>query len=376
MAMTTIGWTVLCSFGRIQLGRLEMRMKRGVAILLLAGLAAACGATDPKQRIAEGDRYMAEKKYSEAIIEYRGAVRADSNSGEVRAKLAEAYIAAGDGRNALREMVRAADQMPANDDVQLRAGALLLLARQFAEARQRAVKVLERDSNNARALLLLGNAFAGLNDINGAVEQVERALDDDPGLMLAYSNLGALQLAKGDREAAELTFKRAVSVAPESVDPRLTLANFFWAVGQQADAEREIQAALALDPTSASANRAMAALYFTQNKPREAERYLKAYADASGSAEARLVLADLYLRTARPTEATDILSAVAKEPSGVEPATIRLALLDYAQGRRTDAHAKLDTLLKGQVRPLPMQGKITLLLRDGKAAEALKVSDT
>src|SRR5688572_23257044 len=152
MAMTTIGWTVLCSFGRIQLGRLEMRMKRGVAILLLAGLAAACGATDPKQRIAEGDRYMAEKKYSEAIIEYRGAVRADSNSGEVRAKLAEAYIAAGDGRNALREMVRAADQMPANDDVQLRAGALLLLARQFAEARQRAVKVLEREDRKSTRL--------------------------------------------------------------------------------------------------------------------------------------------------------------------------------------------------------------------------------
>src|SRR5687768_15785803 len=105
-----------------------MRMKSCALVLLLAAVGAvAC--SDPeaakRQYIADGDRYMAEKKYEEAVLQYRNAVRQDSNFGEGRMKLAEAYVATGDGRNALRESVRAADLLRDNVNAQLRAGSLL-----------------------------------------------------------------------------------------------------------------------------------------------------------------------------------------------------------------------------------------------------------
>ena len=58
-----------------------------------------------QQHLSEGDSYMAGKKYTEVILSYRNAVRQDERFGEARLTLAEAYLATGDGQNALRASV-------------------------------------------------------------------------------------------------------------------------------------------------------------------------------------------------------------------------------------------------------------------------------
>ena len=85
--------------------------------ILIAGLVftAACS-TDPQKAkleyVKSGDSYVAQKKYSEAIIQYRNAVQKDPRFGEARLKLADTYLAAGDAPNAYREYLRAADLLP------------------------------------------------------------------------------------------------------------------------------------------------------------------------------------------------------------------------------------------------------------------------
>src|SRR5688572_7288111 len=192
---------------------------RAVALALLIAGGASCS-TDPetakRQYLEEGNSYMVGKKYPEAILSYRNAVEVDERFGEGRLKLAQAYLANGDTQNALRESVRAADLMPNDVEAQLTAGVMLLTARRHPDARTRALAVLAKDPQNPRALVLLGNALAGLKDLDGAIEQVEQAIDEDPQLYLSYANLGALQVAKGDRDAAEEVFRRAVTEAPQS----------------------------------------------------------------------------------------------------------------------------------------------------------------
>src|SRR5436309_1490545 len=92
----------------------EKKMRRWKVALLIAavGLAAACTKDPQKLKVrylASGDNYVAQKKYGEAIVEYRNAVAQDGQYGEARFKLAETYERTGDLRNALREYVRAAD---------------------------------------------------------------------------------------------------------------------------------------------------------------------------------------------------------------------------------------------------------------------------
>ena len=67
-----------------------MRAVRIVVVIALAAIAAAGCSKDPLKRsrdsIASGDRYAADKKFKEAVIEYRNAVQADPRSGEARSE--------------------------------------------------------------------------------------------------------------------------------------------------------------------------------------------------------------------------------------------------------------------------------------------------
>ena len=69
-------------------------------------------------------------------------------------KLGDAYIATSDLRNALREYVRAADLLPNSVDAHVKAGKMLLLARQFEDAKTHADRVLALDSKNISGQLM------------------------------------------------------------------------------------------------------------------------------------------------------------------------------------------------------------------------------
>src|SRR5258706_79180 len=182
------------------------RRSFAVAFVVAALVTVSCS-EDPqkaKRRFVEsGDGYFAKKSYAEAIVEYRNAVARDGSFGEARFKLAEAYAKTGSLANALAEYVRAADLMPNDVLAQLRAGNGLLAAGQFPEAKERALKVLSKDPKNIDGLILMGYALAGMKDFDGAISNVQEAVDADPQQTMTYSNLGAVELAKGDHVAAE-----------------------------------------------------------------------------------------------------------------------------------------------------------------------------
>ena len=163
--------------------------------------------------------------------------------------------------------------------------------------------------------------------------------------------MGALQLAKGDREAAEDAFRRAVDGCAR-VGSRRTpgLPTSSGPPVNSRKPRREFKAALAIEPTSPAVNRAMAAFYISQNRATEAEPYLKSYAEESGTTEARLLLADYYVRGKRVPEATSILSSLGGGAGGFVQATLRLAVLDFIGGRRPEAYKKLDAILQREPR--------------------------
>src|SRR6478735_11374473 len=115
--------------------------------LVLVCLSACKG--DPKATardlVAKGDQQLAQKKVAEAIIEYRRAVQADPRLGQARLKLADAYAQSGDGPNAYREYVRAAELLPDDKDAQIKAGAVMLMASQFQDAQGIGQKMLAKD---------------------------------------------------------------------------------------------------------------------------------------------------------------------------------------------------------------------------------------
>lgn len=355
-----------------------MHCKSIVAVLVLS-LSVACSRDPEKLKteyVASGDRFVAEKKYSEAIIQYKNAIAQDPRFGEARFKLAKASEANGDALTALREYVRAADLLPNDVAVQLRAAQVLFIARQYPEAKARVDAVLQKDPKNAEALILLGNSLAGLKDFDGAISELEEAIDTDPRRTPTYANVGVLQLAKGDTKAAEGAFKRAVEVNAKSISAHLSLANFYWSANRLDEAEAEFKAAQALDPKSPVVLRGISAFYVITRRNLEAESTLKAYAAATKAVEPRLMLADFYLNSGRTADATAILEPLAKDTNGFGAATTRLAALAYAANRHEDAYRMVDSVLEQLPKDEQAQLlKVRFLLSDKKPAEALAIAN-
>ncbi len=349
----------------------------GRTIVLLAVLVpiAACSKnpeTAKREYLAKANRYVEQKKLAEAVIEYRNAINLDGRYGEARFKLGETYERLGDARNAYREFVRAADLLPDKDDVQIKAGQYQLAAGQFDQAKRIAGTLLKKDPKNVSAIVLEANAMAGLKDLPAAITELETAVGLDPSRVGTYLNLAVYQAVNGDPKQAEAVLRNAIAMDPGSVDARLGLANLFWATGDFAKAEASLNEILALKPAHEMANQALANIYLRTGRVKEAEAPIRTVAESTKTVAARLGLAQYYLGTNRRAEALPILDALAKEPEGLVPASMLLARVEYSDGKRTEAHRRLDQVLAQQptnARVLAL--KAQLLAADGRLDEAL-----
>src|SRR5687768_7160046 len=253
------------------------RACRFVAVTLI--LTACSSPEEQKQRhFEQGNAYVAEKRDDFAVIEYANAVRIDPKFGEARLKLAETYERMGNLQAAFPEFVRAADALPDNRDVQLKATELLLLARRYEDAKARAEAVLVKNPKDVEAMLLRANAMTELKEAPAALKEIEEALKIQPDNSTAYVSLGAIRTRSGEKEEAEAAFRQAIALEPSSLGARMSFANFLWSSGRHTEAEQEIKQALATEPRHLLANRMLAALYVATNRTAEAEAPLKVIA--------------------------------------------------------------------------------------------------
>src|SRR5262245_26865705 len=354
----------------------RMRKMRGLGLVLI--LAAFGCRTNPdvtkQEYVKSGDRYVAEKKYAEAIVQYRNALQQDPKFGEARTKLGDTYATIGDGPGALREYVRAADLMPNDIDAQLRAASLLLLGSQFEDAKTRAEKAIAIDPKNVQARILRGDALAGLKDFDAAIKQLEDANKIAPTAG-AYAVIGSLKSASGEATDAERSFRSAVALAPKNVVAHLALANYLMSAGKPAEAEASLRQALALDPDNELANRGLVAFYTASNRARDAEPYLKKLAlnDKSPKATYKIALAEFFAQTGRPADALKILTPLAQGKESFAPSQVRVAAIQYAQNQHSQANQTVDGVLtKEPKNEEALIVKARFQLADGKLDEALK----
>jgi len=346
---------------------------------LIAGLVwsvalAACSNSEQakKEHFENANRFMAQDKYQEAIVEYRNALKEDPKFGEARLKLAAAYQQVGNVNQAFREYVRAADLLPQNNDAQVKAAGFLIAAGQFEDARTRIQPVIDRDPTNVDAQLILGNALVGMKDLDGAVKEIEEAIKLEPGRGLTYSNLAAVKMQQGQQAEAKAAFLKAVEVDPKSIQARLALAYFYWSIADTVGAETALKDAVATDPTNALANRTIAAFYMGSGRAPQAEPYLKTLAH-SGAPEPTLTLADYYLSQRRTADASAILQPLLAIATAKSAAETRLASIAYVSNEKSKAHGMLDAVIKSE--PNNTQAllmKTQWLLDEKRVTEALE----
>jgi tetratricopeptide (TPR) repeat protein len=318
------------------------RFSRPVLTFVFIATLAACSHDPERARIEylkSGDNYFNQKKYAEAVVQYRNALQQDPKSGDAHFKLAKALEVMGELGAATREYIRAADAQPSNLEAQRKAATYLLLGGHLDDARARAQKALAIDPNDVDSQIVLGNALAGLKDLDAALRQLEDTIKLAPSSAGAYAALGSIQLARGDQAEAEKAFRKAVETNPKLAAAHLGLANFLWASGRPNDAEGSFKQALALEPNNQLAERALAGFYVARGRSGEAEPYMKAMADqdSTPSAPAKFALADYYYSAGRQDDALKVLAPLVATKESYAAAQTRVAAIQLSKHNPAEA---------------------------------------
>ncbi len=318
-----------------------------VAVLALSAAAGCKGNPDKTKRayFESGNRYFEQKRFGEAVVEFRNAINVDPSYGEAYERLSEALIESSDVPGAARALLRAADLLPTRIDLQLKAGNLLLLAGRFDDARVRADKVILTEPRNIPAQILRANALAGLRDLERALVEIEQALALDPGRALTFTALGSVQSARGENAEAETAFRRAVELDPKAVAARLALGNFLWTTNRPAEAETAFLEAAKIEPANRLVNRALATYYLATSRTAEAEKFLLTLAEDDRDPTAAFALADYYVMVRKYDEAVTALTPLTADRSRGASARLRIARIKYLQNDTAQAYRIVDEVI-------------------------------
>jgi len=253
-----------------------MRLKdtglRWLVVVLLA-MATACTITPEGKRAKHterGDRYFAEKKYQEAIIEYKNVLQAVPKDLHATKRLAESYFAVGNFNEAFPFLVKARDYDPEDLDVRLKLATILGLARKPDEVRKEVDFVLEKDPARLEALQLLAALAANPEEAAEVLARLDAVKDAHDQVVVYHLTRGSLYLKSRNVAKAEEAFRTALKRDPDSIEAHLALGDLLAVTRDLAGAEAEYKAAAALAPVDSPVQVKLTDFYLGVQKSEEA----------------------------------------------------------------------------------------------------------
>src|SRR5271166_3839767 len=308
-----------------------MRKRYIVSIVMLALLVGLAGCTrnpDAAKRkyVESGMKYMDQKKYESAVIQFKKALQIDPRYSEAHYELGQAELAQQHWAAAFREFSSAIDQDPNNVKAHLAMGTMWWQARKYTEAEEHARFVVEHDPNNLDGYMLLGNillgekhpqeaidiytkasalkpndagpylnravAYNSLKQEGPAEEDLNKAISVDPKATQAYYALSNFYMNKGDQKKAEEVLRLAIqNSSPEDPVPYLRLASLMLHEGRKSDGELVVQQLRGKQPNSAAVATAIGDYYVASRNPEAAiKEYQRGLALDSKNQELQLRL--------------------------------------------------------------------------------------
>jgi predicted Zn finger-like uncharacterized protein len=293
----------------------------------------------------------AQRKYTEALENYKAAVDAEPSSLEytdgyitmlvMTGKMSEALKAVEAANSRFANEARIAylfgriddarDQIasaeghykraiaadPKLPDPSLFLGRFYLRLRRTAEAREQLEQAAQKAPDNAGVRAGLGELALAENNLQRAREEFERSAQLDPNLADAHLGLSRVALLSGELEKAKTEANRALELDPHMLkDGRLQRGTVYWRLGQLDDAIKELEKAKEEDPRSVNIPITLGAVLFEKGDLVGAEKNLLLALDREPSNhEAFFNLARVKHKRAEYTQAIDTMkNAVERAP--------------------------------------------------------------
>jgi len=133
----------------------------------------------------------------------------------------------------------------------------------------------------------LGVAYLALSQLDSASEQFRAELAVDPANCTAHWRIGGVVLLKnGSPQEALAEINQALSACPSLTDARVDRARALIKLDRNAEALKDLEAAVKANPTEASVHFLLAKTYRTLGRTQEAQAEMRAFSKLEESARA------------------------------------------------------------------------------------------
>jgi tetratricopeptide (TPR) repeat protein len=298
------------------------------AILCCLGLITAivaCGGQQAREAayLASGRKYLAERNYVKARLEFRNALQLDPNDADASFLGGEAAEAVGDVREAAQMFQAAID----SNDHHL--GARARLARLYAEngAPDKAIELVtpglaiaphDPDLLTSRAI---ARQLSG--DTVGARRDAQEAMRLNPTSETTEILLAQLYNDDGEPQEAMDLLTKAAAAPQASTSIHRALAQLYLAAGRYADAAHELELNVAAEPSNTAHRFRLAELLLADGNIDGAEGALQAaVGHAPNDTEPKLVLANFLARY----RGFDVAASYIRKITAADPKDFQLQL--------------------------------------------------
>jgi len=350
-------------------------------LALTEGFLTGCS-RDPnvrKQKYFEsGERYFAKAKYSAAAIQFANAIRVDSHFAPAHYQLARTYLQQQDWPNAYKELDRTIEFDPQNYSARLDLASLLIAGGELKKAKEQVDLLLLTQPDGSGAHIVKASLSAAQHDFLTAVQEMQTAIARDPGRGELYLNLALLQIKTNQPDAAEVSFKKAIELAPNAMNGYLELGSYYQSRQRFTEAEQQFDMAMKVDRQRPEPQIALARLFVAEGKPSAAEDFLKeSKKDFSTDSVGYRLLGDFYFAAGDFDKATAEYSNLNREhPDDLQVRNNYVQLL-IIKNRWDEAQKLNDAVLKKRrydVDALIERGEIQIA--EGHPSDAVQTLQT
>ena len=199
---------------------------RIVALILAVTLISGCSKEGRKERsVAEADNYFKAGNYDKAKLSYLNVLRSDQKNVTAFQQLGFIWFEQGDPFRAIPFLLKVRELAPQNMAARAKLALSLKVVGQSAEARKEALSILEQDAGNPEAILVLADASYSKEEIAATEEQLQKFPQRETAPFHLAS--ASVALRKGDLEGASNEVQKALAVEPKSREAHSAMASIY-----------------------------------------------------------------------------------------------------------------------------------------------------
>jgi putative PEP-CTERM system TPR-repeat lipoprotein len=294
-----------------------------------------------KSYVAEGNIEGAERELKQLLTAYPSWSPVHSQLGLLHLRRQNAAAARREFETALTLEPEAVEPLSGLMTIDVREG-------KIPQARARLEARLAKAPKDPAGLVFAARAYLLMKDTAMAEQMLKRAIEQDPSMLQAYTDLAQLYFSQGQLDRARESFERVAERQPAYIPARTMIGIIYQVKNQPAEAMRAYEQVMSRDKDAPVAANNLAWLYAEQGEKLEAALELAKTARQAmpGRAEVSDTLGYVYLRKNVPDLAVPILrEAVTQDPANPRY-RLRLGTALALSGRTAEARQEIEPLLR------------------------------